>query len=102
MTTITRTALDAVFRAGIDVRVSLRADAGTGDSPFDGGWFPRSRDLAVELPELIAELDRRGVRVERFTYALDAWQPAAAQARRPGPGRAHRRLPQHGSRWSSA
>ena len=75
MATITRTVLDEGFRAGIDVRVSLRADAGAGDSPFDGGWFPRSNDLAVELPELIAELDRRGVRVERFTYALEAWLP---------------------------
>jgi hypothetical protein len=75
MATITRTTRDAGFRAGIDVRVSLRADAGSGDSPFDGGWFPRGHDLAVELPELIAELDRRGVRVERFTYALDAWLP---------------------------
>ena len=77
MTTIPRTALEDGFRAGIDVRVSLRADAGSGDSAFDGGWFPRSHDLAVELPELIAELDRRGVRVERFTYALDAWAPVA-------------------------
>ena len=75
MAAITRTALDEGFRAGIDVRVSLRVDAGSGDSPFDGGWFPRSNDLAVELPELIAELDRRGVRVERFTYALEAWEP---------------------------
>ena len=75
MATITRAALDDGFRAGIDVRVSLRADAGSGGSPFDGGWFPRSNDLSVELPELIAELDRRGVRIERFTYALDAWLP---------------------------
>lgn len=76
MTTITRTALEPEgFRGGIDVRVSLRADAGAGTSPFDGGWFPRSRDLTVELPELIAELERRGVRVERFTYPLEAWQP---------------------------
>ena len=73
MTAITRTALDAGFRGGIDVRVSLRTGAGDGNSAFDGGWFPRSRDLGVEVPELIAELDRRGVRVERFTYALDAW-----------------------------
>jgi hypothetical protein len=63
------------FRSGIDVRVSLRADAGSGGSAFDGAWFPRSRDLAVELPELIAALERRGVRVERFTYAMDAWEP---------------------------
>jgi Family of unknown function (DUF5994) len=77
MTTITRMApVTDGFRGGIDVRVSLRADAGCGSSPFDGGWFPRSRDLTVEVPELIAELDRRGIRVERFTYPLDVWLPA--------------------------
>lgn len=73
MTTITRTAPESGFRGGIDVRVSLRADAGDGSSAFDGAWFPRSRDLASELPELIAELERRGVRVERFTYSLENW-----------------------------
>lgn len=73
METITRTVPDAGFRGGIDVRVSLRENAGDGGSAFDGAWFPRSRDLVVEVPELIAELDRRGLRVERFTYALDAW-----------------------------
>ena len=75
MTAITRTAPEPGFRGGIDVRVSLRAEAGDGNSAFDGAWFPRSRDLAAELPELIAELERRDVRVERFTYALDAWLP---------------------------
>src|SRR5918994_4022842 len=75
MTTITRTASEEGFRGGIDVRVSLRDNAGDGASAFDGAWFPRTRDLAVELPELIAELDRRGLRVERFTYPLDAWTP---------------------------
>src|SRR4051794_24065058 len=75
MTTITRTAPESGFRGGIDVRVSLRDNAGDGASAFDGAWVPRSRDLAVEVPELIAELDRRGVRAERVTYALDAWPP---------------------------
>ncbi len=64
-------------RGGIDVRVSLRSDAGSGEQAFDGAWFPRSRDLEVELPELIAELERRDVRVERFTYPLEAWAPVA-------------------------
>jgi Family of unknown function (DUF5994) len=74
---LTRTALgNDGFRGGIDVRVSLRDDAGCGDGGFDGAWWPRTRDLAAEVPELIAELERRGIRVERFTYALDAWQPA--------------------------
>src|SRR4051812_23537336 len=36
---ITRTALDHDgFRGGIDVRVSLRDDAGSDDSAFDGAW----------------------------------------------------------------
>ena len=75
--TITRTALGRNgFRGGIDVRVSLRSDPGSGEQAFDGAWFPRSRDLAVELPELVAALDKRGLRIERFTYPLDAWSPA--------------------------
>jgi hypothetical protein len=74
-TMITRTVPEAGFRGGIDVRVSLRAEAGDENSAFDGAWFPRTRDLSVEVPELIAELERRGVRIERFTYSLDAWLP---------------------------
>jgi hypothetical protein len=80
MTTITRTApAENHFRGGIDVRVSLREGAGDGSSAFDGAWFPRSHDLEVELPELLAELDRRGVRIERFTYSLDAWDRPTAR-----------------------
>lgn len=63
------------FRAGIDVRVSIRADAGWGGAAYDGAWWPRSSELTVELPELIAELDRRGMRIERFTYSLAGWPP---------------------------
>lgn len=62
------------FRGGIDVRVSLRADAGASDSAFDGAWWPRSRNLGVELPELVAALAKRGVRIERFTYSLRTWE----------------------------
>ena len=62
------------FRGGIDVRVSLRADAGASDSAFDGAWWPRRHDLAGELPELVAALAKRGVRIERFTYSLRFWE----------------------------
>ena len=58
------------FRGGIDVRVSLRTDAGEG---LHGAWWPRSADLAVELPELVAALARRGVVVSRFTYPFATW-----------------------------
>src|SRR3954454_13903022 len=75
MTAIPRKALGQGFRRGVEVRVGLRDGARDANPAFDGAWFPRGRNLAVELPELIAELDRRGVRIERFTYALDAWAP---------------------------
>lgn len=60
----------AGFRGGIDVRVSVRTDAGEG---LHGAWWPRSTDLAAELPELVAALDRRGVAVTRFTYPFATW-----------------------------
>ena len=64
----------AGFRNGIDVRVRLRTGAATADVAFDGAWWPRSRDLGAELPELIAALAGLGVRVERFTYPVEAWE----------------------------
>ena len=64
----------AGFRNGIDVRVRLRSGAPAADVAFDGAWWPRSRDLGAELPELIAALAGLGVRVERFTYPVEAWE----------------------------
>jgi hypothetical protein len=66
----------AGFRNGIDVRVRLRREGASADVAFDGAWWPRSRLLAVELPELVAALATLGVRVDRFTYAVDAWDEA--------------------------
>jgi hypothetical protein len=65
----------AGFRNGIDVRVRLRSEGTTADVAFDGAWWPRSRDLSAELPELVAALATLGVRVERFTYPVEAWTP---------------------------
>jgi hypothetical protein len=46
---------------------------------LDGGWWPRSRDPAVELPKLIADLntdgDRLGI-VTRVALNLTAWESA--------------------------
>jgi hypothetical protein len=41
----------------------------------DGGWWPRSRDLAAELPGLLAVLAVRLGRVERVSYHLGEWSP---------------------------
>lgn len=42
----------------------------------DGAWWPRSRDLTVELPALAEVLAVRLSRIERVAYALSAWDPA--------------------------
>ena len=63
---------EAGFRNGIDVRVRLRRGV-VGSAAFDGAWWPRSRLLTVELPELVAALAGLGEHVTRFTYPVDAW-----------------------------
>jgi hypothetical protein len=71
---------EAGFRNGIDVRVRLRRSGpAAADVAFDGAWWPRSRLLSVELPELVAALESLGVRAERFTYAVDAWDEPPAR-----------------------
>lgn len=42
----------------------------------DGAWWPRSRDLAAELPALFAALATRLGVIERIAYHLGEWQPA--------------------------
>lgn len=43
----------------------------------DGAWWPRSRDLAPELPALLAVLAVRMGRIERVSYNLTTWAPTA-------------------------
>ncbi|OXM68612.1 DUF5994 family protein [Amycolatopsis vastitatis] len=39
----------------------------------DGAWWPRTRDLAAELPALLAALAARLGRIDRVTYHLGDW-----------------------------
>src|SRR3954462_4888220 len=43
---------------------------------LDGAWWPRTRSLGDELPGLVKELHRRGIRVTRAAYNPDGWDPA--------------------------
>lgn len=43
----------------------------------DGAWWPRSRDLAAELPDLLEVLGVRLGTVERVSYNLAEWGPTA-------------------------
>ena len=56
------------------LRLRLKPKAATAGF-VDGGWWPRSRDLAVELPGLLAVLAVRLGRIERVSYHLDDWGP---------------------------
>lgn len=39
----------------------------------DGAWWPRSDDLAEELPGLLTGLSTRTGAIERVSYSLDQW-----------------------------
>ncbi|WP_448625306.1 DUF5994 family protein [Geodermatophilus sp. URMC 64] len=56
-------------------RVAL-IDPPAAGSALDGAWWPRSRNLTRELPPLVEELHRRGIRVTRVAYNPDAWELA--------------------------
>lgn len=45
----------------------------------DGGWWPRSRDLVVELPALVRVLAVRLGRVSRIAFPLKAWDISPRQ-----------------------
>lgn len=48
----------------------------TGNRSVDGRWWPRSNDLAAELPDLLAELADRLGTIHRVVYHLDEWATA--------------------------
>jgi len=57
------------------IRLAL-IDPPAAHTTLDGAWWPRTRDLTRELPRLVQELHRRGVRVTRVTYNPDLWEAA--------------------------
>lgn len=56
-------------------RLAVRVEPAKG-SFVDGGWWPRSYDLRVELPPLLAALWARGGHFEHVSYNLSFWMPA--------------------------
>ena len=56
-------------RLPLRVRISERP----GRDALDGGWWPQSRDLAVELPDLINNFPDGHGRVVRAVYSPPDW-----------------------------
>lgn len=76
-TSAPRTAWAPGRRAGDTGRVRLALiDPPAERTTLDGAWWPRTRSLGDELPGLVEELHRRGIRVTRVVYNPDAWEAA--------------------------
>ena len=58
-----------------------RAGSAATAGALDGAWWPGSRELAREVPRLVAEFAERGVRVTRFVYQPSLWLIAPAKLR---------------------
>ena len=58
------------------LRLKLKPKTATAVGQVDGAWWPRSRDLALELRALLPVLAVRLGRIERVTYHLGDWDPA--------------------------
>jgi len=64
-------------RAGDSDRVRLALiDPPAERTTLDGAWWPRTVSLGDELPGLVQELHRRGIRVTRVAYNPDSWEAA--------------------------
>ena len=71
-------AASSFVEASPSARVSLKPVEST-SGYVDGGWWPGSLDLVAEIPALLAQLSDRWGAVDRVSYDIDAWSPAARQ-----------------------
>ncbi|WP_406201779.1 DUF5994 family protein [Kitasatospora sp. NBC_01560] len=68
------TVLDRVTPAAPDSTARLcLTPSGVRPGRLDGAWWPRSRDLLLELPALAADIDERWGRVTRITVNPAQW-----------------------------
>jgi len=58
----------------IPLRLRMAAHPGRGE--LDGGWWPQSRDLAVELADLVDHFPPEWGRIVRATVSPPDWDPA--------------------------
>ncbi len=62
--------------------IRLRLKPGMPRTGFvDGGWWPRSRDLLAELPELADALRASMGRIERVAFPRSMWDAVPARTR---------------------
>ena len=70
--------------SGDPARLALLEVARDQPTTLDGAWWPRSRELATELPSLVEEFARRGSRITHVVYHPGLWQVAPRKIRGAG------------------
>jgi hypothetical protein len=61
--------------AGSTARLPLRLELNDrlGEGPLDGSWWPQSRDLSVELPDLVDHFPAEHGQVYRAVFSRPDW-----------------------------
>ena len=61
-----------------DSTSTLHLDSAPGRLPstITGAWAPLTSSLAAEIPELVEELHREGIRIVRIAYNPTRWETA--------------------------
>lgn len=62
----------------------LRVAEHPGRGQLDGGWWPWSRDLTLELPDLVDQFPPGSGRIVRVLFASPDWAPSPRRVRVPG------------------
>lgn len=68
------------------IRVPLRLTLSDhpGDQAVDGGWWPQSRDLSVELADLVTHFPDAAGRIVRALYSPPDWDSSPRRVPVPG------------------
>ena len=81
MTTPTHVTPSSPAPADDRLPLRLRLDPAMGDGALDGVWWPQSRDLSVELPDLVDNFPIALGEVHRVVFSRPDWDTAPHRVR---------------------
>jgi len=81
MTTPTHPLASAPAAAADRVPLRLQLNQAMGDGALDGSWWPQSRDLSVELADLVDNLPVELGEIHRVVFSRPDWDTAPHRVR---------------------
>jgi hypothetical protein len=79
MTASTSTHLQPASKVRAPLRLQLNTELGQG--PLDGSWWPQSRDLSLELADLVDHFPQEHGQVYRAVFSRPDWDTAPHRVR---------------------